>query len=205
MKFFRLIALLLILGAVFWFKNGGGSSAARLKSLPPGRHAPNVPVQTPVKAAGMIVQGDYKFRPVFHYDIEALVLGVKGYALDAESAVAPLDFALGWGPMSNPVPLQQIKITQGNRFYYFRYQNAPPIKHRDIEINSANTHLIPADDTVFKQLKRVKVGDVVRLQGHLVNVYGPNGYHWYGSTTRNDTGAGACEVLYVRSVSVKRL
>ena len=45
-------------------------------------------------------------------------------------------------------------------------------------------------------------GQVIRLEGFLVDASRPGGWHWNTSMTRNDTGAGACELIYVESVDV---
>ena len=65
---------------------------------------------------------------------------------------------------------------------------------------SANMHLIPADSNVRRQLKHVRAGNVVHLRGYLVNARRADGFTWNSSLTRNDTGAGACELFYVASV-----
>ncbi len=68
--------------------------------------------------------------------------------------------------------------------------------------HTANTHLIPADGRVASALAHVRRGDVVRLEGDLVDVEGPDGFVWKTSLTRTDTGPGACETLYVRAVTI---
>jgi hypothetical protein len=75
---------------------------------------------------------------------------------------------------------------------------------RDIVItHSANTHVIPIDSTVKRQLERLRVGEVVRLTGTLVDGTRDDGAWIHTSLSRSDTGAGACEVLLVESVETK--
>jgi hypothetical protein len=38
------------------------------------------------------------------------------------------------------------------------------------------------------------------LEGYLVNITGANGWHWNSSMSRDDTGGGSCEVLYLTRV-----
>ena len=52
----------------------------------------------------------------------------------------------------------------------------------------------------------VRRGDHIRIKGYLVNVDAvkPNGsesYYWHSSTSRTDTGDGACEVIYATEIS----
>ena len=67
---------------------------------------------------------------------------------------------------------------------------------------------------IEKQLKRILTGDQITLRGKLVNVtarlvgeggrYDSASITWNTSTTRTDTGAGACEVIYVEDVQILR-
>jgi hypothetical protein len=50
-------------------------------------------------------------------------------------------------------------------------------------------------------LHEVEPGQRVRIDGWLVQVDAKDGWHWRSSTTREDTGGGACEVVYVCSIS----
>jgi len=40
------------------------------------------------------------------------------------------------------------------------------------------------------------------VYGQLVNVEGPGGFRWRTSTTRTDTGNGACELVFVESFEI---
>jgi hypothetical protein len=78
-----------------------------------------------------------------------------------------------------------------------------PIPRRDIEIHSANMHMIPATAEVERQLLRVRPGQVVALMGYLVEVRGRDGFRWRSSLTREDTGNGACELVWVEKLDVR--
>ncbi len=58
-------------------------------------------------------------------------------------------------------------------------------------------HMIPADADVKRQLEQVRQGQVVHIEGFLVDASRADGWHWKTSMTRDDTGAGACELIYV--------
>lgn len=68
--------------------------------------------------------------------------------------------------------------------------------------NSANTHIIPANSYVAKQVQAMRPGQVVVLDGYLVNAYADDGWRWTTSMTRKDTGNGACELFWVESARV---
>ena len=73
---------------------------------------------------------------------------------------------------------------------------------REIETQSANMHMIPANEQIEKVLKSIVPGQIVKLSGDLVQVDASDGWHWKSSLTREDTGAGACEIIYVKAISV---
>src|SRR5690606_9037265 len=127
------------------------------------------------------------------------VLGVKQYSTGREAEVSPLDLAVGWGPMSDSSVLERINISQGNRFYYWSTRDFP-IPRREIERNSTNMHMIPATPDLEAKLRKVRQGQVVSVKGKLVEVKAPDGWHWKSSLTRDDTGDGACEVVYVEDL-----
>lgn len=176
--------------------------ASRPVSRVSGVIAPDAPAQanfdTPQPA---IVYRNATLRPLARFSATARVLSRDDYHLDAGADLSPTDLALGWGRMSDSAVLRKIDISQGNRFYYWRTRSFP-IPRREIETHSANMHMLPADAQVARALKRVRAGDVVTLDGLLVEADKPDGWRWRSSLTRDDTGAGACEVVYVQRLQI---
>ena len=148
-----------------------------------------------------LMLNDFTITPLQSFEIEARVLSAEHYSVGRTADLVPVDLALGWGPMSDEAVLSKINITQGNRFYYW-HVDAFPIPREQIESNSANMHMIPATSTVAKTLKSIRAGQVVKLSGYLVEVNAADGWHWRSSLSRTDTGSGACELVYVKSLQV---
>ncbi len=167
----------------------------------PGAVAPDAPIQINLKNAPSFEYKDYSITPVAEFDITGRVLSKERYRFDRGADLAPFDFTMGWGPMSDETNLDEITISQSGRFYHWSTKNFP-IARADIERNSANMHLIPADKTVFYIMKRVKAGQVIHFSGYLVRISNDSGMRWNSSMTRNDTGAGACEVIWVKDLEI---
>jgi hypothetical protein len=144
---------------------------------------------------------DYTITSLESFEIQARVLSSTRYFLDRESDLAPVDLALGWGVMADTAITDQIEISQRNRWYYWHVDTFP-IPRNEIESNSANMHLIPATPQIESAIKSVKVGQMVKFSGDLVEVKGKDGWHWKSSQSRHDTGAGACEVVLVKSFNM---
>lgn len=168
----------------------------------PGAVAPHAPTQTMLENAAVISVGRFKLTPLAEFKTEARVLSRKSYGSDAESELSPLDFALGWGRMSDNAVLDQLQISQSVRFFSYRWADQPPIPPQEIVVSATNVHLIPEDAGVMHTLDRVRAGQVVRLEGLLVEAERGDGWRWRSSLTREDDGAGACELLLVRKVAI---
>jgi len=177
----------------------------RLRPLHPadGEIAPDDPVQTEVSGLAQTTIGRWKLVPRAHYDITARILSREDYHFDPISDLIPEDLALGWGPMSDNSILRGFDISQGARFYTWRPIGTLPIARETVIEHSANTHVIPATALVRRELGALRVGQVVRLQGYLVDGNRDDGAYIRTSMTRADTGAGACEVVLVDEVDVQ--
>jgi len=158
------------------------------------------PVQNSTNSSNFKLNG-YTITPLESFEIEARVLSTEHYSFDREADLAPVDLALGWGKMSDEAILKDIKISQSNRFYFW-HVNEFPIPRREIETNSANMHMIPADSIIEKVLEGIKAGQRVKLSGYLVQADSSDGWHWKSSLSREDTGNGSCELVYVKSAIV---
>ncbi len=197
----HLLLVLLLLPGVW-----GGLSWWRLRPLqhPAGELVVDAPRQLPLDGPLSLPAHDaYTLTPRARFDLSARVLGRADYRFDAGADLAPTDLALGWRQMSDNAVLDHIRISQANRFYYWSVHRFP-IARRAIETESANMHLIPADDQVLRELRRVRVGDVITLDGYLVDARRADGFVWRTSLTRDDTGAGACELVYAEQLGIAR-
>jgi hypothetical protein len=66
----------------------------------------------------------------------------------------------------------------------------------------SNNHLISADPFVRDRIADVRIGDQIRIKGQLAR-YGAVGGGLRGtSTTRDDTGDGACETILVEEFNI---
>lgn len=173
----------------------------------PITHDPGVltatrPVQAGVKPTSFELD-DYQVTRKARFEIRARVLSTERYYAHREADLSPIDLALGWGVMSDQVLLDQIEISQSSRWYRWRYDHAIPASDQQIIANSANMHMIPATASVERSLMKLRGGDIVVLGGYLVDVDHESGWRWRTSMTRTDTGAGACEIVYVESITVE--
>lgn len=188
-----LIAALLLWGAYSWWHQ-------REVHYGPGVVAPEAPLQTEVDGAPPFERQGYTLTPLARFDVKARVLSREDYRLGRESELSTTDFMLGWGRMSDETVLADIEFNQANRFGFWRVREFP-IPQSEIEASAANVHLIAADSSVARQIADVRRGQVVRMRGYLVRVDANDGWRWVSSLSRDDRGAGACELFLVEQLS----
>lgn len=167
----------------------------------PGMPAAREPVQTAAALPAPFAHGDYTITPLAHYEITAVVLARERYRNDRAARLAPVDLALGWGSMSSASIINELKFSQSGRWYRYSWnREGPPLEPAQIARQSANTHCLPASPSIRKKLLAVRRHELVTLAGYLVEISGPDNYHWRSSLSRDDVRGGSCEVLWITEI-----
>ena len=193
-----LLSLAAVLLVVYLLEDRGHST------FPAGVLVPEEPAQSPLSGGPYWQKGKYRFSARADFSLRARILSAERYWLDGAAAVSPIDFAVGWGPMSDQRTIDQMGFGQTGRWWrYWPKGTQFPIPASEITSHSANMHMIPADDNVLKALRNVRRGDLVSLTGYLVDVESSSGWKWPTSLSRTDTGNGACEIVWVRRLVIQ--
>lgn len=135
------------------------------------------------------------------YSIEGVVKGKRLYLWDYSSQVSKFDVALAWGDLNKKEIDKHISYSQGGRWYNFCYSPDSTVSSSYISKHSANVHLIHSDMNILVKLIGITKNSHIKLKGYLVKVHF-NDSEWKSSLTRNDTGNGACEIMYVTDVEI---
>jgi len=150
----------------------------------------------------------YDVKPVASYELYGLVVthndttGLGDLTHD-ENSVDTKDLCVIWGPNLERDDYRHITFESTPTWCHWSWRSEAIQFHSQA---IANNHLVTDDDALRKALDRVHVGDQVRFRGMLVN-YRDQRYpdFWRNSsTTRTDSGAGACEVVYFEQFDVLR-
>jgi hypothetical protein len=173
----------------------------REKSRPPGIVVTQVPNQKLLSPeVKSFLHKKVIIKPRADYEIRARVLSAEVYRFGQAAKVVPIDLAVGWQEMSDSTVIKKLKISQSGRFYYYSWADTPPIDAMTIQKSSVNMHLVPATSEIERQIKKLRKGHIVNLKGQLVDLYFSDGAEIKTSLTRDDTGAGACEIMWVTSM-----
>lgn len=194
----RVLAVLLVLGTLgawHWW------SSERQVHRPPGIVAPDEPIQVDLDPPQAFDANGYTLIKRARFDISARLLRKERYRIDAEAGLAPFDLGVGWGPLSDSAILDQLEFTQMGRFFYWNPKRADfPLTPQTAITHLAQIHVIPANADVAARLSSLRPGQVVSAHGFLVDVRGPRGFAWNTSLRRDDTGGGACEILWAEAI-----
>ena len=206
-KWVVLAVVLVIAGLLtFYFSEKNGTRRA-IRDLPD-------PVQTQAeggtskKVDGYDVSITYRYS----YSIDALVVSTKDYdgGSHLRDQLSPVDFGLAWGNVAATNTEIDYHWSQSGRWIHWEIDTAADLAKAGgvstVNSHCSNNHIIPATSTVESEVKKVRRGDHVKLEGYLVDVYAEksNGtwFAWNSSTSRTDTGDGACEVFYVTKAEI---
>jgi hypothetical protein len=170
-------------------------------TYPAGILIESEPAQMAIASTDPIEHGNYKLKPLARFSVDARILHRKVYRYDRESKLSPVDLALGWREMSDQAVLDRLQISQSTRFYWYQYHQPPPIPKEQIVSRSTNVHVIPATPEIASFCKSLRRGELVRLEGTLVEATGPEMNVWRSSLSRTDSGNGACELMLVEDCS----
>lgn len=170
--------------------------------LPPRVASGEPPLQTDVPdSLAPFALDAATLTPLAGFSVEARVLSREDYRSGRESDLSPTDLALGWARMTEDAVIDALDISQSSRWYRYRWSDQAPLPPQEIASSSANMHMIPGNDSVAQALAGVRKGERVRIDGWLVEANASDGWRWRSSTRRDDTGGGACEVVYVCGIT----
>ena len=145
-----------------------------------------------------------KITPLADFDITGIVVSTKKYHSGFDAKVVPLDIGIVWGDVAKEEYLRHIHFEQIVRFLRYRFTGAVPFDYDYLNKNVANIHVMSANSKLKRVLNSIKKNDKVQLKGYLIHISSINDSRYYrrSSLTRDDTGDGACEVMWVNYVRV---
>jgi hypothetical protein len=194
-----LVASALTLGIAFWNRNDLPRDLdfnPKLEQEPRQRALAKPPLTVPY--AGV----DYRVEPLFSYELYGLVVSYRQH--DGEDSMHRwsndhlnmADVCVVWSDTAFSPTLSKLDFWNG--IFTCNVQTRDSVAWSNFKMNQlSNNHLLSADPFIRDRVADVRVGDQIRIKGSLAR-YGAVGGGLRGtSTTRDDTGDGACETILV--------
>ena len=168
------------------------------------------PIQVRTTATPFMFQyhgEEYWIEPVAEYELWGLVVthnNITGITdiMHTKDSVDIKDICVLWGSNVSNNNYQRMNFSSGDFICYYQYPYGVHFQGNEL----SNNHLLSDNETVRETIRQAHIGDQIHLRGKLVN------YNWQShpgwvrrtSTTRNDTGNGACEVVFVNDFEILR-
>lgn len=147
----------------------------------------------------------YQVTKMFAYEVSGQVLMTKRYSITYASDFYHVDLALVWGDRIEDI-LREYRFFQMGRWLFWRTDKIISQAERAyITEHISNNHLIPAEGNtnIDRAIRWIRSGDLVTLKGYLVSIKGLNHpFSITSSTTRTDSGDGACEIVWVEEIKI---
>ena len=148
---------------------------------------------------------EYQITPLYTYEISGLIVSLNDNNIwySRFKNIDPLntkDFCLIWGGNLKNVNYLNADF-KTEEFVCFAEFNGGSLDVDEI----SNNHLLPANDKVYRIIRRAGIGDQVRISGYLANYSAKSSKGEVTRDTsivRSDTGNGACETVYVENIEI---
>ena len=148
----------------------------------------------------------YEVEPKFEYELNGLVVSYRQHDGSsrmhraANDHLNVADLCVAWGDTAASPYLSDIDFWNG--VFTCNFETSDDAAWQSIRPEQiSNNHLISDDDAIRDRVADVRIGDQVRIRGWLA-AYGSGGNKRGTSTTRKDSGNGACETIYVSDFDV---
>jgi hypothetical protein len=202
-----LVASALLLATAFWNRN----DLPATRDLHPA--LAHDPLQRPIAAEPRTVSYagvDYRVEPLFDYELHGLVVSYRQH--DGESSMHQwsndhfnvADVCVVWSDSAASEHLPKLHFWNG--IFTCNVETRDREAWAAFKMNElSNNHLITADPLLRDEIEKIRVGDQIRVKGQLAR-YGALGNRGLRgtSTTREDTGDGACETILVSEFEIVR-
>jgi hypothetical protein len=150
---------------------------------------------------------EYRVEPLYSYELYGLVVsyrqhdGTSFMHSRANDHLNMADVCVVWSDTAFSPTLPKLDFWNG--IFTCNVQTRDSVAWANFKMDQlSNNHLVSADPSIRERVAEIGIGDQVRIKGSLVR-YGAVGGGLRGtSTTRDDTGDGACETILVEEFEI---
>jgi hypothetical protein len=196
---YALIGSSLLLLVAFWNRNAlpaGIAFVPALEDEPKQRKVEERPFSVSYEGV------EYSVDPQYAYELYGMVVSYRQH--DGESTMHRrtndhlnvADVCVVWSDTAMSPHLAKIDFWNG--IFTCNFETRDDVAWAHFKTNQlSNNHLLSADVATRERIDDIRIGDQIRIKGQLAS-YGAVGGPVRGtSTTREDTGNGACETIFV--------
>jgi len=195
-----------VAGGVHWYLY------ERPVTHPAGITVPEIPEVLPGATDPWTDAQGLQYESLGRLHIRGRLLSRNNVSLSGWADISPVDLGLAWGEMSDSRVLDQLDISQytapisGTRFLFVGIPADSeimqwPKEQRDALFRqTTHIHTIPATARIEERISALRPGQIVTLDGQLVEVQDTQGRRLITSSTV--LGDPHCEVMWVESLDL---
>jgi hypothetical protein len=149
----------------------------------------------------------YQVEPEYDYDITGMIVSYRHHDSNsrmhrlANDHLNMLDVCVVWG--DNTTAAQLDKLDFWNGIFTCNVQTRDQVAWDSFDMDQlSNNHLLSDDERIRDRVRDIKIGDQIRVRGYLAGYSSPGVGKRGTSTTRTDSGDGACETIYVERFDI---
>ena len=149
---------------------------------------------------------EYLVEPEFEYDITGMIVSYRHHDNNsrmhrlANDHLNMLDVCVVWG---DNTASELHKIDFWNGIFTCNVFTRDQAAWDSFDMNQlSNNHLLSGNDDIRDRVRDIQIGDQIRVSGFLASYSSAQGGKRGTSTTRTDTGDGACETVYVKRFQI---
>ena len=151
---------------------------------------------------------EYEIQPLYKYELYGLVVSYElhdgNYSLHKRwnDHLNIADYCVVWKESAATPFITQFKFWNGQFTCNFSTKDQQAWESFN-PTQLSNNHLISDQKNIRNKLRKINIGDQIRIEGWLATYKNLNSGSERGtSITREDTGNGACETIYVNEVAI---
>lgn len=150
---------------------------------------------------------DYLVEPKYEYELYGMIVSYRHHDgnsrmhMQSNDHLNMLDVCVVWG--DNALGDHLRKIDFWNGIFTCNVKTSDSDAWAAFDMNKlSNNHLLSNDDFVRDQVTKINIGDQIRVRGWLASYSSEGGGKRGTSTTRTDTGDGACETIFIKEFEI---
>lgn len=151
-------------------------------SIFPIQHGPGVIAPNKPRVSKLTFDKPFLFNsstvvPIRKISGQVRVLEKKRYFFDNRSQYSPIDVLIGWNELSDERNLDFLHFSLHDRYFKMNY-SSPPLPINNIYNQIQLWHLMPATEEIDTDIKGIREGNVISIEGFIVNIESKDSFGW---------------------------
>jgi hypothetical protein len=172
------------------------------------------PRQTPTDEPAFKIEAEgiqYTIEPLFDYELDGVVVSLHDsdvfwdiyHAKDWKDFINIRDLCVVWGDNVASGVFRKMNYSNSTWTCWISTDDSATAAQFGWA-QLSNNHVLTSNPSLRRAIKSAEIGDQIHFEGKLAKYSHAGGFQRGTSTTRTDTGNGACETVYIERFNISR-